>query len=70
MWGEPCHHVTVEVQPPLHTNYPADRGNNTPATDQLGAYVNKLEARKRSRAIAPSIADQLIREATNIADRM
>src|SRR5674476_614323 len=22
MWGEPCHHVTVEVQPPLHTNYP------------------------------------------------
>ena len=22
MWGEPCHHVTVEDQPPLHTNYP------------------------------------------------
>jgi hypothetical protein len=38
--------------------------------DQLGAYANKLEARKRSGAIAPSIADQLIREATNIADRV
>ncbi len=22
MWGEACHHVAVEVQPPLHTNYP------------------------------------------------
>jgi hypothetical protein len=22
VWGEPCHHVTVKVPPPLHTNYP------------------------------------------------
>jgi hypothetical protein len=22
LWGAGCHHVTAEVQPPLHTNYP------------------------------------------------
>lgn len=58
MWGAPCHHVTVEVQLPLHINYP--EGTKCPMT--VGAedlHVIRLAEVILNKAEAHTMLDQL-----------